>query len=82
MPNCCLKWSEKPKSNISWNTVFIKVQKIKDLKLKWLQMHIIHRIIATSVVLNKMAVTANTQCGFHNVEKDSTEHIFWEMCLN
>ena len=27
MPNCCLKWSEKLKSNISWNTVSIKVQK-------------------------------------------------------
>ena len=43
-------------------------------------MHIIHRIIATSVVLNKMAVTANTQCGFHNVEKDSTEYLFWGKC--
>ena len=31
MPNCCLKWSEKLKSNISWNTVFIKVQKIKKM---------------------------------------------------
>ena len=28
MPVCCLKWSEKLKSNISWNTVFIKVQSI------------------------------------------------------
>ena len=27
MPNCCLKWSEKLKSNISWNTVSIKVPK-------------------------------------------------------
>ena len=71
MPNC-LKWSEKLKSNISWNTVFIKVQKIKDVKLKWLQMRIIHRIIATNIVLNKMGVTANTQCGFCNDEKDST----------
>ena len=78
MPNCCLKWSEKLKSNISWNTVFIKVKKIKDVKLKWLQMHIIHRIIATSIVLNKMGVTANTQCGIYNDEKDSIEHIFWE----
>ena len=25
--NSCLKWSEKQKSNVSWNTVFIKVQK-------------------------------------------------------
>ena len=52
MPNCCLHWSEKLKSNISWNTVFIKVQKITDVKLKWLQMRITHRIIATHIVLN------------------------------
>ena len=78
MPNCCLKWSEKLKSNISWNTVFIKVQKIKDVKLKWLQMRIIHRIIATNIVLNKMGVTANTQCGFCNDKKDSIEHMFWK----
>ena len=78
MPNCCLKWSEKLKSNISWNIVFIKVQKIKDVKLKWLQMRIIHRIIATNIVLNKIGVTANTQCGFCIDEKDSIEHMFWK----
>ena len=69
---------EKLKSNISWNTVFIKVEKIKDVKLKWLQMPIIHRIIATNIVLNKMGVTANTQCGFCNDEKDSIVHMFWK----
>ena len=43
MPNCCLKWSEKLKSIISRNLVSIKVHtKIKDVKLKWLQMRIIH----------------------------------------
>ena len=78
MPNCCLKWSEKLMSNISWNTVFIIVKRIKDVKLKWLQMHIIHRIIATNIVLNKMGVTANTQCGFCNDEKDSIQHMFWK----
>ena len=73
-----LKWSEKLKSNISWNTVFIKVQKIKDVKLKWLQMHIINRIIATNIVLNKIGVTANTQGGFCNDQKDSIKHMFWK----
>ena len=28
------------------------------------------------IVLNKMGVTANTQCGFCNNEKDRFEHIF------
>ena len=41
-------------------------------------MRIIHRIIATSIVLNKMGVTANTQCGFCNDEKESIEHMFWK----
>ena len=41
-------------------------------------MRIIHRIIATNIVLNKMGVTANTQCGFCNDEKDSTTHTFWK----
>ena len=81
MPNCCLKWSEKLKSNISWNTVFMKVQKTKqnkNVKLKWLQIRIIHRITATNVVLNNKGVTTKTQCGFCNDEKDSSEHIFWK----
>ena len=43
-------------------------------------MRIIHRIIATNIVLNKMGVTANTQCGFCNDEKNSIEHVL-EMCL-
>ena len=84
MPNCCLKWSEKLKSNISWNTVFMKVQKTKqnkNVKLKWLQIRIIHRITATNVVLNNKGVTTKTQCGFCNDEKDSSEHIFWKCSL-
>ena len=41
-------------------------------------MRIIQRIIATNIALNKMGVTANTQCGFCNDEKDSIEHMFWK----
>ena len=40
--------------------------------------HYTHRIIATNIVLNKTGVTANTQCGFCNDEKDSFEHMFWK----
>ena len=41
-------------------------------------MRIIHRIIATSIVSNKMGVTANIQRGFCNDEKDSIKHMFWK----
>ena len=41
-------------------------------------MRIIHRIITTNIVLNKMGVTANTQYGFCNDEKDSMVYMFWK----
>ena len=79
MPNCCLKWSQNLKSNISWNPVFIKAQNIKDVKLKWLQMRIIHRIIATNIVLNKMGVTANTQLVTSAMMKKIALNFIFEM---
>ena len=73
MPNCCLKRNEKVKVIFSWNRVFIKVHKIKDVKLTWLQM----LILATNIVLKEMGVAADTQCKFCSDEKDSIEDIFW-----
>ena len=53
--------------------VFFKIQKIDDIKLKWLQMRIVHRVIATNVVLKKMGIIICEQCTFCD-EKDSIEH--------
>ena len=41
-----------------------KRHKIDDLKLKWLQMKIIHLVIATNVVLKKMGIINCEQCTF------------------
>ena len=39
-------------------------------------MRILHRIIATNIVLKEMGVAADIQCHFCSNEKDSIEHIF------
>ena len=77
-PNCCRKWNEKLNVTVCWKSVFFKMHKIQDVKLKWLQTRIVHRIIATNIVLMKMKVTNNTTCNFCTVERDSIEHIFWQ----
>ena len=62
--------------NVCWKSCFLKIHKI-DIKLKWLQMRIVHRVIATTVVLKKMGIINCEQCTFCD-EKDSVEHFLWQ----
>ena len=79
-PNCCEKWTTKLNTNVNWETCLFKIHKIKDVKLKWLQMRIMHRIIATNVVLSKMGISHSDKCSFCPQEKESIEHVFWKCC--
>ena len=78
LPKCCARWTERINSEINWEKVFHKMSKIKEVKLKWLQMRIIHRILATNVILAKMKITENDKCSFCQKERDSIQHIFWQ----
>ena len=43
--------------------------------------HSAQNIIATNIILNKMRVTANVQCGFCNDKNDSIELSFFSFFL-
>ena len=82
-PKCCSTWADKLGRDISWGICFKKMHKIKDIKLKWLQIRIIHRIIPTNVVLKEMGVKDCYNCSFCGAEKDSIVHLFWRCpCVN
>ena len=57
---------------------FFKIHKIQEVRLKWMQMRIVHRILATNAVLEKMNVVTHARCTFCDTEKDSIRHLFWE----
>ena len=40
-------------------------------------MRIVHRIIATNIVLKQMGVASNDRCNFCRQERDSIEHFLW-----
>ena len=61
----------------SWKHAFLKIHKIRYVKLRWLQMRFLHRIIATNITLKKIDVVDDTLCYFCNNEKNSIEHIFF-----
>ena len=74
-PNCHAEWTKKSYCNVCWKSCFLKIHKIDDIKLKWLQMRIVHRVIAMNVVLKKMGIINCEQCTFGD-EKDSIEFCF------
>ena len=76
LPKSCLKWSNKLGEELQWQNIFLKLHKIQDVKLKWLQMRIIHRILGTNVVLKEMGLVDHQNCNFCSEEKESIDHIF------
>ena len=76
--NCCRKWEQKLGLGIRWKQVFMKIHKIQETKLKWMQVRIVHRILATNVILKEMGVQMNNMCTFCQIERDSIDHVFWK----
>ena len=57
---------------------FEQLRKIQEIKLRWFQIRILHRILATNIVLKEMGVTESNKCSQCNNEKDSILHGLWE----
>ena len=77
-PTCCERWNEKLNREINWKETFTKVKRIQDVRLKWFQIRLIHRIIATNQVLVKINVCDSDLCHSCKEKSESIQHIFWE----
>ena len=53
-------------------------QKIQELKVKWFQIMLLHRILATIIVLKEMGITQSVLRDFCNLERYSLQHCMWE----
>ena len=80
-PNCCEKWEAKLNKNINRSATFKKIQKIQEIKLKWFQIRLVHRILGTNVVLKHMGIENDSNCSNCRKERDTINHLFLEMCL-
>ena len=49
-------------------------QKIQEMKLKWFQIRLLHRILTTNIVFLKKGITQSVLCDFCNLERDSLQH--------
>ena len=71
---CYNKWKTKLGGEIDWNAWFTKTKKIPEIKLKWFQIRLLHKILATNIVLKEMGITQSILCDFCNLKRDSVQH--------
>ena len=55
-PKCCEKREARSNKDINWSSTFKKMQNIPEIKPKWFQIRLVHRILATNIVLMHMGI--------------------------
>ena len=77
-PKSELKWEiDLNLQNFNWrlpNNILFKIA--NDIKLRWFQYRIIHRILSTNTYLYKIGIANNSNCTFCTEENETLLHIF------
>ena len=81
-PSVKAKWGIKLNTIINeneWNCIFeLPFLITNDVKVQWFQYRIIHRILGTNSLLNKMKIIDDPLCTFCKQSEENLEHLFWE----
>ena len=68
-------------TDVDWSRTFKKMQNIQEIKLKYFQMKLVHRILATNIVLMHMGIENDINCSSYRQERDCQSH-FLEMYVH
>lgn len=73
------KWEEELRGDqISWQSVFKSLHAItRDVKLKWLQLRTLHRILPTNRLLKMMGIKDYAMCERCSEPNEDIYHVFW-----
>ena len=67
-PNCCDNQNQTEQLNLTGVLAFKKIERIREIKLKWFIIRLVHMILATNVVLTYLSVENDVTA--HSVEKN------------
>ena len=78
MPTAINKWNAVF-LNLNWKEIFTKSWKIStDTRLKWFQIRLLHRILATNKFLYTCKIVDSPLCSFCKAEEETLLHLFWD----
>ena len=73
-------WESIIGKRLNWGLTFKKINKIKEIKIKWFQMKICYRILVTNSILKNMGIVNSNMCNFCENERDTIMHYMWDCC--
>ena len=76
-PKCCEKWEARLNKDINWSGTFKKIQNIQEIKLKWFQIRLVRRMLATNIVLMHMGIENDINYSFCRRERDCISLLFF-----
>lgn len=83
-PKAVRKWTTELNipENYEWSKTFALPRCFcKDSNMLWFQVRIIHRILATNYLLDKMNISNNNLCSFCNDMPETLVHLFCRCCV-
>ena len=78
IPTAWKNWEILIEKTVDWKKVCFLMNKIKETKLKWFQIKIIHRILVTNSILSSMGIKPNNHCNFCMQERDTVLHYLYK----
>jgi hypothetical protein len=84
IPTAVKRWNEKINYNFTWEKIFqLCFKTTQDVQLRWFQLRILHRILATEEYLHTCKIVNSPLCNFCNAENQDIVHLnFWQALLN
>ena len=78
MSTAAKNWETILGKQLNWEAIFLKISRIKEVKIKWFQMKICYRVLVTNSILMNMGITESNLCNFCGHERDTILHYMWE----
>ena len=76
-PSAVTKWNNVFE-NLNWFKIFKQYSKFHDIKLKWFQLRILHRLLPTRKYLYNCKIIDDPMCNICQVETQTIQHLFWD----
>lgn len=76
VPTAVARWNDLFE-RLNWEDIFSRSFKFNDVKLKWFQVRVIHRLIPTRKFLYDRKIVDDPLCSFCDQEIQTIQHLFW-----
>jgi len=77
IPTAVSRWNDFFEE-LDWNEIFLRCFKFADIKLKWFQARLVHRLLPTRKYLYDCKLAEDPLCSFCNENVQTIQHLFWQ----